>query len=249
MQSSKFVASFASLCAVAFIVVSGDALAQFSATVTATNDYDFRGVSLSAKNPALQASLDYELPKGFAVGIWGSNIDSDYYDSEIGEKVNVDDDVEIDYYVTYSAEINEDASFNAGFTFYDYPFGNDTPSYPEYYVGVTLKSLDIKQWYSHRFLGLNETAQYTEFNYSQDLPNNWSVSLHGGYSWGDYWKNAGGELMDYSVGVGYALKNFNLGLKLTGTDASGAQKVTDDAFNNEARLVFAVSTTLPWTNE
>ena len=249
MQSKTVVSTFAALGAVALLVLSGEARAQFSATVTGTSDYDFRGVSLSAKNPALQASLDYELPNGFAIGIWGSNIDSDYYDFDAEEQVNIDDDIEVDYYLTYSAEINEDASFNAGFTFYDYPGGDDTAGYPEYYVGVTLQAIDIKQWYSHKFLGLDESAQYTEVNYSHELPNNFSLAFHGGYSWGDYWKSAGGAIFDYSVGVGYTLNRFDLGLKLTGTDASGDQKVTDDTFNNEARIVFTVSTTFPWSDE
>ena len=238
MQSSKVVSALASLTALA--AMSGVAHAQFSATVTATSDYDFRGVSLSAKNPALQASLDYELPNGFAIGVWGSNIDSGS---------DVDDDIEVDYYLSYSAEINDDTSFNAGYTYYDYPGGDDTRSYPEYYVGVTLKALDIKQWYSHKFLGFDETAQYTEVNYSHELPNNFSLSFHGGYSWGDFWKSAGGEVFDYSVGVGYSVNRFDLGLKLTGTDASGDLKVTDDVFNNEARVVFTVSTTFPWSDE
>ena len=96
MQSKTVVSTFAALGAVALLVLSGEARAQFSATVTGTSDYDFRGVSLSAKNPALQASLDYALPNGFAIGIWGSNIDSDFYDFDADEQVNIDDDYEIE---------------------------------------------------------------------------------------------------------------------------------------------------------
>ncbi len=36
----------------ALLGVAGAAQAQFSSTVTAVSDYDFRGVSLSAKDPA-----------------------------------------------------------------------------------------------------------------------------------------------------------------------------------------------------
>ena len=56
---------------VALLGVAGAAQAQFSSTVTAVSDYDFRGVSLSAKDPALQASLDYAFGEtGFSVGAW-----------------------------------------------------------------------------------------------------------------------------------------------------------------------------------
>ncbi len=39
--------------------LSGVSQAQFSSTWTAVSDYDFRGFSQSAKDPALQASADY----------------------------------------------------------------------------------------------------------------------------------------------------------------------------------------------
>ena len=40
-----------------------------------------------------------------------------------------------------------------------------------------------------------------------------------------------------------------VGLKVTGTDLSGPYKVSSDEFNNEARAVFSVSTTFPWSDE
>jgi hypothetical protein len=46
--------------------------------------------------------------------------------------------------------------------------------------------------------------------------------------------------------VGVDVGQFSLALKFTGTDYSGANKVTDDVFNNEGRVLFSVSTTLPW---
>ena len=73
-----------------------------------------------------------------------------------------------------------------------------------------------------------------------------SLELHGGYSWGDFWDLTGGELFDYSAGLGYSLNKVNLSLSVTGTDASGNQKITGDILNNEARVFLSVSTTLPW---
>ena len=43
------------------LVLSGVSQAQFSSTWTAVSDYDFRGYSQSAKNPAIQASADVTL--------------------------------------------------------------------------------------------------------------------------------------------------------------------------------------------
>jgi uncharacterized protein (TIGR02001 family) len=40
-----------------------------------TTDYIFRGISQSAKKPAVSGGLDYDLGNGFAVGTWVSSID------------------------------------------------------------------------------------------------------------------------------------------------------------------------------
>jgi uncharacterized protein (TIGR02001 family) len=96
---------------------------------------------------------------------------------------------------------------------------------------------------------IGESAFYTEANTAYAIgETGFSILAHLGYSWGDAWDDdvLGGELFDYSIGVGYDFSNFSLALKYTGTDASGDQKITDDVGNNEGRIVFTVSTTLPW---
>ena len=50
------------------LAISGVSQAQFSSTWTAVSDYDFRGVSQSGKDPALQANADYAFgDSGFSV--------------------------------------------------------------------------------------------------------------------------------------------------------------------------------------
>jgi hypothetical protein len=56
--------------------------------------------------------------------------------------------------------------------------------------------------------------------------------------------------MDWSVGVTYALGNFNLGLKwVDGSDLEEADGTPDDVFSSEARAIFSVSTSFPWSKE
>jgi uncharacterized protein (TIGR02001 family) len=232
------------LGACALLVAATATQAQLSSTLTATTDYDFRGISQSAKDPALQASLDYEFPNGFAVGAWASNVD-------FGD--DVDADIEFDLYANYSRAINDDMSWSLGATFYSYPGSDDVSDYPELYVGLDSGKFSFKQWYSDNYLKADAgSAWYTDGNATFELSEGFALLVHAGYSWGDFWDESlddgggGGALFDYSIGVGYDWDNFNLNLKLTGTDASGDQKVTSDVFNNEPRLVFTVSTTLPW---
>ncbi len=223
------------------LLTSSGAYAQLSSTITLTSDYDFRGFSQSAKDPALQASLDYDFGNGFAVGAWASNIDFE----------PADGDIEMDFYGSYTAEINEDTSWNAGAVWYSYPGSDDIQEYAEIYGGIDTGPLSFKQWYSPDLYDIGESAWYTEGNATIELPQDFSLLLHAGYSWGDAWDDdiLGGELFDYSVGLGYALEQFSLTLKYTGTDASGAQKITDDVGNNEGRVVFSIATTLPWDKE
>ena len=72
--------------------------------------------------------------------------------------------------------------------------------------------------------------------------------LHAGLSTGDYWDDVNGDdVIDYSVGVGYEIGHFNLGLKWVDTETDVVVK--DDVFNNEGRVIFTVATTFPWSNE
>lgn len=223
----------------AMLAVTGVAQAQFSSTVTGVSDYDFRGVSLTARGPALQASADYAFGEsGFAVGAWASNIDAG---------PDIDGDVEVDVYAGFNKEINDTFGFNAGIVYYTYPDSDDIEEYPEAYVGFTAAGFGLKQWYSNDFVGSNESALYTEANYSFELPANLSLALHAGYSYGDAYEDI--ELMDYSVGLNYTSGDIIFGVKYTGTDASGDQEVTDDLFNNEPRFLVSISTTLPWGKE
>ncbi len=230
----------ASAAAVLLFASSG-AHAQLSSTITLTSDYDFRGFSQSAKDPALQGSLDYDFGNGFAVGAWGSNIDFE----------PADGDIEIDFYGAYTGEIDEDSSWTAGLTYYAYPGSDDIQEYAEIFGGYDTGPVGFKLWYSNDLYDIDESAWYAEGNGTIELPQNFSLLLHAGYSFGDAWDDdiLGGELFDYSIGLGYVLEQFSLTLKWTATDASGDQKITDDVGNNEGRLVFAIATTLPWEKE
>jgi uncharacterized protein (TIGR02001 family) len=220
---------------IGMLAVAGAAQAQFSSTVTGTSDYDFRGYSQTAKDPAIQGSLDYAFPQGFAVGAWASNVDFDD-----------DADIEVDLYGSYTGKVNESTSWEVGFNYYAYPGSDDVGDYPEYYVGLGAGLFSFKQWYSNNFYDLDTSAWYTEGNADIPLPGNFSLQLHAGYSWGDYWKDVGDEVFDYAVGLSYPVQNFTLSVKLTGTDASGAMKVRSDVGNNESRVILSVATTFPW---
>ena len=61
--------------ATALLAFAGAAQAELTVTPAVVSDYDFRGISQTAKSPALQLGLNYATESGLYVGAWGSNLD------------------------------------------------------------------------------------------------------------------------------------------------------------------------------
>lgn len=228
MKSIKTLALVTGLMA-----ICGVSQAQFSSTWTAVSDYDFRGVSQSGKDPALQGSADYAFSNGLSIGAWASNID-----------FGNDEDYELDLYVNYVGAINDSFAWTIGGTWYEYPGGDDQDGSPEVYVGLNAGDFSFKQWYSNDFGASGVDALYSEVNYTATISDAFNIGFHAGYAFGDYWD--GGEQFDYGVQANYTAGQFTIFGKFTGTDASGEWKVEDDIFNNEPRFLIGVSTTFPW---
>jgi uncharacterized protein (TIGR02001 family) len=197
------------------------------------SDYDFRGFSQSAKDPALQGSADYAFGEtGFSIGAWASNVDFK----------PADGDVELDVYANYVGKINDTFAWTVGGVYYAYPGSDDIGEYPEIYVGFNAGSFSFKQWYADSLYDLGASAQYTEANYTQAIGEKFSLAFHLGYAWGDAWEDF--ETTDYAVQGNYTAGNFTIFAKFTGTD--GDLEVEDDVNNNEARVLVGVMTTFPW---
>lgn len=236
------------VAAVLLMAAGAVANAEVTGTVTAVSDYDFRGVSLSAKDPALQASIDWAGESGFYVGAWASNID--YGD-------DVDGDIELDLYGGFAGETAAGLGWDVGLVYYTYPDSSESntqaeiKAYPELYAGLTYSFFEVKQWYTNDYSGTDLDAFYTEGNANFELPANFTLGLHLGYNYGDAFEGPPGEddfdYLDYSIGVGYTLGHFDLGLKWVDNDLD--QQNEDDVFNSEGRAIFTVSTTFPWSAE
>jgi uncharacterized protein (TIGR02001 family) len=227
------------LAALGLLAAATAANAGVSSTWTLTNDYDFRGVSQSAKDPAVQASLDYAADSGWYVGAWASNVD-------FGEELDVN--YEVDLYTGFSGSAESGLGYDVGVIYYAYPDESDV-NYIEAYGSLSYEWFKGKLWYSNDFGGDSTdgdtSAIYIEANATIPLPQDFSILLHAGLSTGDYWDDiAGDDVIDYSVGVGYSINHFNLALKYVDTDTDAV--VEDDVFNNEGRVIFTVSTTFPW---
>ena len=228
------------LAAVGLTFAAATASAEVTGTVSAVSDYNFRGISLSANDPALQGSIDYAHDSGFYAGAWASNID--YGD-------DIDGDVEVDLYLGFAGGVEDGLGWDLGAVYYTYPGSDDIEDYPEFYAGINYGAFELKQWYTHDYAGAEVDALYTEANASFELPADFSLNLHLGYNYGDAFEDE--EFMDYSVGVGYTLGHFDLGLTYVDTelDRGDAFFSDDDVFKSEGRAIFSISTTFPWSAE
>lgn len=207
----------------ALLAVAGAAHAgEFSVTPTITNDYDFRGFSQTDEDPAVQLGATYAFDSGFYVGAWGSNVD-------YGDK-----GVEIDYFAGYAGS-TDSFGYDLGANYYTYSgFPGDTDANTlEFYAGLSKDWLSGKLWFTDDYASSGDSAFYLETNAAFPLQNNFSLLAHVGYGFGDVYAD---EVFDYSVGVGYAYRNFNFTVKGVDTDVAG----------EDIRLVAAISTTLPW---
>lgn len=238
------------LGALGLMTAAGAANAELSSTWTLASDYDFRGISQSATDPALQGSLDFATDSGWYVGAWASNVDFpavlDENDAVLFEEV----DYEVDLYTGFSGGDEDGLGWDVGIVYYLYPDETEY-NFPEIYGSATYDWFKGKLWYSNDFGGSEEDAWYVEANGTFPVgESGFSILAHLGYSYGDYWDSLtegtglDGEYMDYSVGVGYDVGNFSLALKYVDTD--GDVETTDDPFNNEGRVIFTIATTLPW---
>jgi uncharacterized protein (TIGR02001 family) len=219
--------------AIGMLAVSGMANAGISSTITLTNDYDYRGISQSARDPALQASFDYaDETSGWYAGAWGSNVD-------FGD----DTDFELDLYTGFSGKTDAGLGWDAGLVYYTYD--EHELNFPEIYAGVSYSYFKGKLSYTNDWGGDSIPGHMDAFNLSLDasvpLPvKDLAATAHVGRSEGE------GEFPDYtdwSVGATYTLQKFTLGLKYVDTNLPDTHT---DLFNSGSRLVFTVATTLPW---
>jgi uncharacterized protein (TIGR02001 family) len=148
MQKSKL------LVAVLGTLIAVPALADsspFSANVTLTSDYLYRGISQSGHKPAIQGGFNYNNPNGFYAGVWGSSIS---WISDGGLATNAG--LELDTFLGYSNSFATDFTYDVGYLRYNYP-GTYTAAatYPfakadtdELYASIAYKWIKLKYSYS-----------------------------------------------------------------------------------------------------
>ena len=225
--------------AAVLLLTAGVANAQVSATVTAVSDYDFRGQTQTAGDPALQGSIDYAHGSGWYIGAWASNID---FGNCCGENM------ELDLYTGFAGAAENGIGWDVGLIDYTYPGTDVDVDFFEVYASISYKMFKGKFWYADDFFNSGESAYYIEGNATVPLPNDFSLLIHAGYSDGDFWSSD--SYFDYAVGASRPFGHFNLALKwIDGSDYEPGNNTPGDVFSTDARVVISLSTTVPWSTD
>lgn len=220
---------------------------EFSATITGTSDYVWRGISQSWEDPAAQGSLD--LTYGiFYAGIWGSNVD-------FGPLA--DGSAEVNLY-TGLKPVWGPVTFDLGVIYYVYP-GADNP-------GADLDFVELKAGYSMEspwIKGLTSgTTIYWSPEFSGELGDVFTLESAASYAlpkvgifspsvsgvWGTVYGdrddgfvvgiNAKDKYDYWSAGLELAVENFTFDFRYWDTNIRG------DGLADE-RFVFTTTVSLP----
>lgn len=210
----------------------------FSANVSMTTNYIYRGISQTANKPALQGGFDYAHESGLYAGIWGSSI------SWLGDSgTAASAGTEFDTYLGYSGEAG-DIGYDVGLLAYNYPgdYGtNLSANTTELYGSVSYKFVTAK--YSRSTGNLFGVANssgsgYLDLSASYEM-NGVSLGAHYGKQtvanspasdYTDFNVSASKEIGGYGFSVMYSKANVTGGL----VDAQGNDLV-------KGTLVFAIS--------
>jgi uncharacterized protein (TIGR02001 family) len=217
---SLALASAIASCGAAFAEGDSSIPGEFSANVSITSNYLYRGISQSADGPALQGGFDYTVDKFYA-GAWASSVEW------------TDTSIEIDYYAGFSPSY-ENFDFDIGVLFYTYPDAPDDPkqNFVELYGGVSTTVLEKVEvgasiaW-SPEFYGETGTAFYPALDVSVPFAEILSAGFHYGYQ----------SFSDFDD-ASYSEYNITLTASFEGFDFTVGYSDTSEEAGNENDSIF-----------
>jgi uncharacterized protein (TIGR02001 family) len=206
---------------------------SFSANVGLFSQYVFRGITYTDSRPAIQGGFDYAHSSGPYLGLWATNINSDFMNGN---------NLETDIYGGYAHNITDDLSFNLGFLQFLYPdhkkFAGENINTLEVNVALTYKWVTLKysravtDWFgiNNNSMGLGQGdskgADYREINFNYKLPiKDINLTAHVGrqtvknYDVFDYTDWQVGLNKDFAIG---SSTGWNTGFNYTKTNAKDA---------------------------
>jgi uncharacterized protein (TIGR02001 family) len=183
----------------------------WSASLDATTDYVFRGVSQTYDRGALQMGANYQAPLGWFAGLWGSNVDP--YPRAASA-------VELDLYAGYGRALVGD--FNASVTYTRYQYLDDPRparyDYDELQLSASyLDRLIISVSYQpdltqYSRLGFAQHKSSLDYELAARWPLPMGLAVAGGVGYYDLQRLFGVSYWAANLGVRYAYRGASLEL-------------------------------------
>jgi uncharacterized protein (TIGR02001 family) len=214
--------------------------AEISLTSAVVSDYDYRGVSQTDNDPALQVGVDYT-NRAMHIQAWTSNVNFDRAHRYFGPG-----HTEIALTVDSRGQIGSALTYGGGINFYDYPGETPDQSFPELFLCLAHLGVEVTVHYTPNYDNDRRgTAYYVEMNGAFPLRGPGLRFLaHLGESTGEYWTRVNGRgYADYSVGFSKSFAQFDVSLRFVGTSDYFSVS-TGGALSGNRRWVLSVSTTI-----
>jgi uncharacterized protein (TIGR02001 family) len=150
-----------------------EAQSDFDVTgyLTGTNNFMYRGLSLSANSAAVQGQFSLEHKSGFYATLWASNTRLQVPSRNLNSP-----NLEGNFLAGYTNNITDDLAFDIGYLRTFYPGGNSVFDFNDFYGTLMYKGISAGLSYSDDFFAETGTALYGFLAYDNKIIND--VSLH-----------------------------------------------------------------------
>jgi uncharacterized protein (TIGR02001 family) len=153
-----------------------EAQSDFDVTgyLTGTNNFMYRGLSLSSNSAAVQGQFSLEHKSGFYTTLWASST-----------KLQVRQDspnLEGNFLAGYTNNITADLAFDVGYLRTFYPGGSSDFDFNDFYGTLMYKGISTGLSYSDDFFGGTGTALYGFIAYDDKIIGDVSLHAKAGYT-------------------------------------------------------------------
>jgi uncharacterized protein (TIGR02001 family) len=212
----------------------------WSANIAFVSDYRFRGISQTQSDPALQASVTFQLPGNFYAGVWSSNVDFPDLVDENNRPLPIGANWEGDLTLGWATEITDGVGLDIALTRYLYPGTDVQIAYSELIGKVSAAGFTGVLGYSNDVFNTDETGIYYGLEYAHDINADMGLSAKAtlGYYDLDDAPGYGNGITDYSIGIKKVMSD-SLGVSLTYVDTNGALESAYGELNDN-QVVFSM---------
>jgi uncharacterized protein (TIGR02001 family) len=217
---------------------------EISGYLTGTNNFMYRGVSLSSNGAAMQGEVKLTLDSGFYTSLWGSNTVLGSSIFEYGGP-----GLEGNFRAGYANQINDDFAFDIGYLRTFYPGtkqggGNLNLDFNDFYATLFYKDFSAGISYSDDYFGETGSALYSFAEYKAPVIDKLMLRALVGYT-----RNSSKDFLGlfgapasnwthYIVGLSHPLpKGLEVSGEFHGVDSNGNKAFSASGFGAN-RFVF-----------